>query len=170
MSVSELHAHAKRFQARVRRRNLTEYLAFVFVLAVFGFVAFVVPVPGVRFGIALIIAGCAFACWRLSVQARPANAEDHARAKSLVDFHRSELTRQRDALASVWLWYIAPLVPGVFVFAAAVAFAMPAPILEQLTLFAVTLGFTALVFGAVIALNAWGANRLGAELDALNDL
>ncbi len=33
--------------------------------------------------------------------------------EALIDFHRGELTRQRDALRSVAVWYLAPFFPGV---------------------------------------------------------
>jgi hypothetical protein len=29
-----------------------------------------------------------------------------------LDFHRTQLTRQRDLLREVWSWYILPFVPG----------------------------------------------------------
>ena len=31
---------------------------------------------------------------------------------SCLEFHRSELVRQRDLLRSVWWWYLLPFVPG----------------------------------------------------------
>ena len=33
-----------------------------------------------------------------------------------IDFHRKSLERQRDALRTVWIWYLLPFVPGLAIF------------------------------------------------------
>jgi predicted NBD/HSP70 family sugar kinase len=170
MSVSEIHARAERFQGRIRTRNVIEYGAAAFSIVAFGVFAIILPDPIIRIGVALIIAGLIYVCWKLSRLGRAAHDNDRARAASIADFHQSELMRQRAALASVWRWYIAPLVPGLVVFVAGVALAIPAPISEKLSLFGTTLGFAALVFAAVIWLNGQAVKRIDAELAALREV
>jgi predicted NBD/HSP70 family sugar kinase len=170
MSVSEIHARAERFQGRIRTRNVIEYGAAAFSIVAFGVFAIILPDPIIRIGVALIVAGLIYVCWKLSRLGRAARDNDRARAASIAAFHQSELVRQRAALASVWRWYIAPLVPGLVVFVAGVTLAIPAPISEKLNLFGTTLGFAALVFAAVIWLNGQAVKRIDAELAALREV
>jgi hypothetical protein len=83
-----------------------------------------------------------------------------------VEFHRRELTRQRDLLRSVWRWYIAPIAPGLVIFSAGAAShaGSGSGFYRVLVLYAV-------VFGFIVWLNYRGSLRLDrqiAELDALD--
>jgi len=42
--------------------------------------------------------------------------KDEIDGQSCIDFHRSELMRQHDLLATVWSWYLLPFTPGLVVF------------------------------------------------------
>src|SRR5690606_22810115 len=129
MSIAEIHARAERFQSHIRFRNLTEYVAAGLVIAVFAWIAWVLPEPLVRAGALLIVAGAAYVCWKLNSLARAAQRAALDAALDLRAFHRLELMRQRAALAGVWRWYLAPLPPGMILLlgGVAVAAANPAP-------------------------------------------
>jgi hypothetical protein len=171
MSLADIHARAAHFQSRIRTRNLIEYAAAALVIAAFAWIAWLVPQPVVRAGAALIALGAIYVCWRLYAFARAATkAELEAGAQSWADFHRAELARQRQALSTVWRWYLAPFVPGMIVFVAGVAFAPEAgtPFWAGAALFAASAGVIGGLFAAIAWLNARAVRRLDAEIAALD--
>ncbi|MBP6690538.1 MAG: hypothetical protein KA153_11140, partial [Hyphomonadaceae bacterium] len=97
-------------------------------------------------------------------------SELDAGAQSWATFHRAELTRQRDALRTVWSWYLAPFVPGMLVFLAGVSFTPenPAPFPARLGVFLAGLGIMAGVYAVIWWLNAIVAKRLDSEIAALD--
>lgn len=113
LSLQELHKQSNALQRRVRLRNGLEYLACLLVIVGFGsyFVEF--PQTLMRLGSALVIAGTAYVAWQLH---RRASGPSASPALPGLTFHRQQLERQRDALRSVWAWYVGPLVPGMVVF------------------------------------------------------
>jgi hypothetical protein len=171
MSLADVHLHAQRFQSRIRSRNMIEYVAAVIVVVFFGWIAATVPFPIVQIGSGLIIVGVLYVCWQLFRLGRAATLHElDAGAQSWAAFHRAELTRQREALRTVWSWYLAPFVPGTLVFLVGVSFstANPAPFPERLAVFLAGLAFTAGIFAVVAWLNAQAVQRLDAEIAALN--
>jgi hypothetical protein len=78
--------------------------------------------------------------------------------------------RQREALRTVWSWYLAPFVPGMLVFLAGVSFteANPAPLSVRLGVFLAGLGIMAAVFAAIAWINALAVKKLDAEIAALD--
>lgn len=166
---AQLRAHASRFNRRIRLRNAIEYAASALVIGCFVWMAFLIDNAVIRAGCALIIAGTLYVGWRLATTARAATADDALAAASWLDFHRTALERQRHALATVWRWYLAPFAPGMLVFLAGVAFApdLNAPLLARTAIFAQGAGFVAVLFGAVMWVNAIAAKKLGAEIEAL---
>ena len=170
MSVSELTAQSNRFHARILRRNITEYVAAALVIGVFGWVAFLVPVWSIRIGAVLIIAAAFYISWKLH-QIGGASSPSHlASAESLAAHHRGALVRQRDALKSVWRWYLLPFVPGVLVFTLGTSLesASHIPIEAALASGAVSLGLIAAIFVGVYALNVYAAKKLDAEIAKLD--
>lgn len=168
MSLAEIHARADKFQSRIRFRNVTEYAAAGFVVAAFGYVAALSPSLVVKLGAALLILGAFYVVWRLHTLAKAANVPDAARADDLASFHRDELVRQRDALRSVWRWYLGPFVPGMVVFIAGTVMHSGAPWYAALAIAAVALAFQGLIFWLIGRLNMRAADKLQAEIDALD--
>ena len=171
MSLADIHARSERFQSRIRNRNLIEYVAAGSVVAVFGWMIAPVPEPIVQVGAALIVLGALYVCWKLHQLGRAATrSEMDAGAQSWAAFHRAELTRQREALRTVWSWYLAPFVPGMLVFLAGVSFteANPAPFPARLGVFLASLTLMAAVFAVIWLLNARAARRLQREIEALD--
>src|SRR5690606_35891927 len=141
---------------KVKRRNLIEYVAAAFVILMFGWYATLPLADTPLWPVAniMIIIGTLVVVWNLHrigrASATPASAEFGA----LLDFHRAELVRQRDALRTVWLWYIAPFIPGFALWLAALWIGTPD---DQKTMaWGIELGGSALiailVCGAIIAL------------------
>ena len=170
MSLADIHARAETFQTRVRTRNWIEYIAAAFVIGAFAWMAITMPSPIIKAGALLIALGAAYVCWKLYQLGRAASKAEMDAAQSLADFHRAELVRQRDALRTVWRWYLAPFVPGMLVFLGGVAFepALEAPLAARLVIFVTGLGFQAAVFGAVAWLNAVAVKKLDKEIAALD--
>ncbi len=170
MSLADIHARAEKFQSRIRMRNWIEYAAAAFVVAGFVWIAATMPSPVIKAGALLIALGAAYVCWKLHQLGRAASKAELDAAQSLSDFHRAELLRQRDALKTVWRWYLAPFVPGMLVFLGGISFepALQAPLAAKATVFLTGLAFQAAVFAAVAGLNAMAAKKLDAEIAALD--
>ncbi len=171
MSLADIHLHAQRFQSRVRLRNTMEYVAAAFVVVFFGWTAVTVPEPIVQVGAGLIMAGALYVCWQLYRLGRAATrGELDAGAQSWAAFHRGELVRQREALRTVWSWYLVPFVPGMLVFLAGVSFtgANPAPFLARLAVFLVGAGLIAAVFAVIAWINGLAVKKLDAQIAALD--
>lgn len=171
MTTADLRRHAAGFQSKIRTRNRIEYGASALVIGVFAWMAFLIPEPMVKAGAIVIILGTLYVCWKLHALAGASGAAEADYAANLGDFHRSELVRQRKALASVWQWYLAPFVPGILLFIGAVAFSPSSglPLPARLVFFAFAAALVAAVFGFVAWLNAQAVKALDAEISALDD-
>lgn len=169
MSLTDIHAHSRRFQSRIRTRNLTEYAAAALVIAVFGWMAFLIPDLFVKAGAILTALGAAYVAYALHAKAG-ASAGQPDGGEPLIDFHRAELVRQRKALATVPRWYLAPFVPGMLVFVGGVSFSPDTglPLLARLAQFGFAVGIVGAVFAGVAWLNARAVKQLDARIAALD--
>lgn len=170
MSMADLAAHSTRLHRRVQRRNLTEYLAAGLVIAVFGWMAYMIPDWSIRTGALLILAGALYVCRKLHSIASTTAFEADRSADTLAQHHRHELIRQRDALRSVWRWCLLPFVPGILVFTIGTSIAAGAhlPVWAAAATAMTGLGITGSVFAAVWALNAFAARKIDAAVRALD--
>lgn len=170
LSVDELRMRTGKFHARIRQRNITEYLAALLVIGVFGWMAWLISVPVAKAGAILIILGAIYVGWKLHTIAGSAPDQQAGNAARLLDHHRAELLRQRDALASVWRWYLAPFVPGTVLFVAGVNFSSETglPFLAGLVSFAVAMAIMGSLFAGIIWINSRAAKQLEAELTELD--
>lgn len=175
MSLADIQARAERFQSRVRRRNWIEYAAGAIVIAAFTWAAFAGANTLelgekiiVRAACGLIALGTLYAVWNLATKARASAKTDET--MSWADFHRAELVRQRDALNSIWHWYLGPLVPGITLFWTGVGLAQSAdsPLWGNLGVAALALAIVAGMFIGIAALNKRTAKALRAEIEALD--
>jgi hypothetical protein len=112
MPLDEIRRRAAKFERRIDNRNRREFAAGALVIAAFSFYTYWFTNPMVRAGSVLVVIGTVYVMWHLyrSGLARPLSTE-FGRIASL-DFYREELARQRDLVASVWKWYLAPPLPG----------------------------------------------------------
>jgi len=164
-SVEELRDKAAKFQRRIQRRNLREYVAAVIVMVWCGVSFWNMPQIVPRIAFASLIAASIFYLWYLRRwgSARPVPASMGALA--CISFYREELKRQRDLLNNVWKWVLGPILPGVTLLAAYnIMTAAPAKRWQQL-------GYAlaeAALFAAVVWFNMRAARRLGRRLAELD--
>ena len=116
MVLDEIRAQAARFERRISRRNLREYLGGLIGVAVYAFYIWRFPNIFMRIGSAMIIAGVLFVMWRIHRHGRAARLPQDFGLNASLDFHRRHLVRQRDLLRSVFSWYLLPMIPGLLVF------------------------------------------------------
>ncbi|QIQ86116.1 hypothetical protein [Erythrobacter sp.] len=169
---AEIARRAGAFERTIRRRNLIEYAAggIVFVLFFAAAVgALWIGEWAIASSFALILAGIALVVRNLA--RRAGNLERRPEEPCLVHLRR-QYARQYAALRSVGAWYLAPLLPGLLLFYAVIAWkvSLVAGWREALSgiagPFAVTFG----VFAAILAANLLAARGLKRKLDALGTL
>jgi hypothetical protein len=110
MTLAAIHEKARTFQLKIGRRNAIEYIASVFVIL--GFLPALLHRGSwmMQAGGALTIAATVFVIWQLHRRGSARTVPEAG--EPLMDFYRTELIRQRDALRSVSVWYLSPFVPG----------------------------------------------------------
>ena len=167
--VTDVHQRAKTFYGKIGRRNWIEYAAAALVVVGFSAWALTEERPLVRLGLAMIAAGSLFVGWQMR---RRASLEQSPIAPTLVEaiaYYRAQLARQRDALRSVWSWYLLPLLPGMLLVLVGRAFLSGGDSEEgaPLALLPVLL-LVALVFGLVWWANRKAADKMQEQIDELD--
>ncbi|MCF6275392.1 MAG: hypothetical protein L3J05_06485 [Robiginitomaculum sp.] len=109
----QMRSRATKFQAKHKRRDITEYIGYV---GLFGLVAYMLTVRAdwqawVSSG--LVVVGAIIAMWNYYRLARVKSKPSLNSGDSLLEFMRRALKRQRDAAASAWRWYILPFTPTI---------------------------------------------------------
>jgi hypothetical protein len=172
----ELRRNMGKFERTIARRNLREYFAGAFVIALFAYCMWMFPTLTLRIGCSLIILGTIYVIYQLNRRASARHTPADLGQRSCVDFQRAELERQRDALRSVWSWYLLPFVPGMCVFLVGIfQFAIGItgrPFHAGIAVAAMALiaGCVVVAFFAVWRLNRWAANKLQTQIDELDRL
>ena len=164
-SLEQVRTKAARFDRRIRIRNGIEYGAGVIVFVVF--LAYVIFLPGfwVKVASVLIIIGLCISMWQFHRRASLLRAPDDAPASALLKHHRRSLARQRDALRSIFWWYLLPYIPGLLLFLAAIK---PPPGREWAVL--VVAAFILLVLLSIWYANQRGAAKLQRQIDELDSM
>lgn len=165
MSEEALRHRSGKFETRIRRRNVREYVASLLAASAFGY--FFVTTHALLFRVAyiLFIAGLGWVAFQLHRKASPRTMPSAMGASTSLEFFRSELERQRDAVKNVWPWYLAPLVPGFVILTAAYTRARPYP--AGLASAVWLDGIVALLFFLVWKMNQRAARRLQRIIDEL---
>jgi hypothetical protein len=175
----ELRGRITRFERTIKRRNLREYLAAALVIGIFGYYTWMFPTLLLRIGCGLIIAGTAYVIYQLHRRGSTGFAPEDMGLRSCVEFQRSELVRQRDALKTVWSWYLLPFLPGMVVFLLGLfkftmqvteAAGRPFPIGAAIAGFGLVAGCIGIVFLVIWLMNRRAAKNLQAEIDNLDRL
>jgi hypothetical protein len=166
--LEEVRKGASKFYRYIWWRNAVEYVACVIVVVGFTSYVFTLPNPLQKVGSVLVVLATLYVAWQLHRRASAVPPEA-AGTMPLLLFARAQLVRQRDALRSIFGWYIAPFLPGMAVF-------MTGTMLEKRTgeglgtIDAIGSAVLLAVFVGVWWLNQVGARRLQrhiAEIDAL---
>jgi Flp pilus assembly protein TadB len=165
MSAEAIRKRADKFEQRIRRRNVREYVGSM--LSAIVFVYFIVQSHDVLFRIAygMFIAGMAVMVVQLYRKSAPRRMSGDMGASTCLQFFREELERQRDVVKNVWAWYLAPLVPGFVLLTVATLIGVPFPAsLRKVVLMNVFVGG---VFFLVWKLNMRAARCLQRTIDEL---
>jgi hypothetical protein len=163
MPLEEIQRRARRFENRIDRRNLREYIGGAIGIAAYTFYIFKFHSLVVRAGSVLVIAGVLYILFHLYKRASPGQLPTDLAFTASLEFHRRELVRQRDLLRSVWRWYIGPIVPGLAVFSAGI---MPHSVVAMVFCWS----FFLFAFGLIIWLNHHAAVRLDRKIAELDNL
>jgi hypothetical protein len=163
MALEDIRMQAGKLHSRVYWRNMREIMAAVVVIAAFGAYLFVFPDPLMRTGSGLIILGTLYVIWQFQTRSRTDALPGDTSSAAWTDYYKSELLRQRDALKSVWKWYLAPLVPGFAIFLLGMVHSMP----HATWKIAGVAALAVVVFAGVGLLNRYGAGRLQKKIDRL---
>ena len=169
VTVEQIRANADKFQSAVRRRNRVEYAAGVLVVAGFGSYIWIFRTPLMRLGSILIIAGAIFIMAWIHFRASANLIPSHISFMDYISRYREELRRQQSALRTVWLWYLAPLVPGFVLFTIGMSRLLEHAPGSRRPMWPFLVVMVA-VFAGVWLLNLWGARRLQRKIDELNRL
>ncbi len=164
IDIDEIRAGAVRFRRTIRRRNLREHVAGAVVTAVFAFYAWAADGPWTRTGALLVIAGNLYVGLQISRRGWSGPA---APDTPVIAALRADLERQRDALRSVWRWYLLPYVPGLTAFAVGVEVDNPPVAWVSLAIY-LALGLAS--FAGIAALNQAAAREMQREIDRLDKL
>ncbi len=171
MTLADIHVKARRFQTRISRRNAVEYVACVFV--VLGFLPSLLRQGSwmMQAGSGLSMAAAVLVAWQLHKRGSARTTPEPS--QGLVDFHRRELIRQRDAIRSVGVWYIGPFLPGMALIMLGRWFQAHnphRPIAADHVTILIGGGIAGLILLAVWLLNLNGARQLQRRIDELDAL
>lgn len=169
-SPGRLAARARTLETTVLARNRTEYIAG-------GLVALLMLVLGAlslhsgistpddavaTLGLFTLAAGAVVVCVQL--YRRTGRPRAMSGAVASLAAYRAELVRQRDALRAIWLWYLAPMLPGILLIYGADLFRPQPAWWLTFSLLGATLAF----FILVAALNHRAAAHIDTEIEALD--
>jgi hypothetical protein len=167
MTIAGLQARAHNFNARWRASFVAEYAACAFAIAAFGAVMWLAPGWMIKAGSAMVISAALFVIVQLRRRG-PKRVPEPELGASIYAFHRAELVRARDSLASSWAWYIAPFIPGIALMFLGrfVQFHAPGrPIAADHLIVGLAAMLVAIVFVAIAAFNLKRARWLQKKID-----
>jgi len=107
----QMKARAVQFQAKHKRRDVGEYLGFAALIGLIIFYLILRADPKAVIAACLAVLGGVVMIWNYNRIAKVKTLPNLHSDITTLDYLRRELTRQRDAAASAWRWYILPVVP-----------------------------------------------------------
>jgi len=168
--LEDVRKGAKKFYRFVWWRNAVEYVAAAVAIVVFTYQAFVMPHILHKLGCILIVAASIYGPWQLHRRAS-AVAPEMAGTMPIYTFLRGQLVRQRDALRTIFGWYMLPFFPGLALLIigngvdSKIEAAGP-PIWQRW----VALGVMAAIFAGIWWANRYVARRLQRRIDEIDAL
>jgi hypothetical protein len=172
--LEDLRKKMNKFDRRIFWRNVREYAAGVMVIAAFGFYEWRLHGLLLRVGSGLMIAGTLYVMYQIHRRASLQSASADLGLSTCIQFHRKSLERQRDALRTVWSWYLLPFVPGFAVFLLGSTMsqwaAHPGNLGHFVIASLISPTLVAAVFFAIWELNRRAAEKLQTQIDELDAL
>jgi hypothetical protein len=165
MLPHDLQQRSREFEKNVRRANL-ELLLGVLILVFLGWRAAIAEPVSDRVAGGLIIAAALYITYQVFKRGSAGAVPPEADLSSLPALYRSRLERRRDALRSIWSWYVLPFLGGLMIFALRVPLAHP----DQLRLWPNVVPFATLCIVWSFAMRKFSeraARKLQDEIDAL---
>ncbi len=166
----EIRKKMNKFERRIFWRNVREYAAGAVVIAIFGYYEWRFHALLVRIGSGLIIAGTLYVMYQLHQRASTRLAPADLGLSTCIDFHRKSLERQRNALRTVWSWYLLPFVPGLAVLVVGSIVSQWAEKGHLVINSFVSPAIMAAIFFAIWKLNRRAAEKLQTQIDELDAL
>lgn len=165
MPLEEIRRRAGKFERRVFWRNVREYVSSGVAIGMFAY--FFVGDHRIlgRIAYVLFVSGILWVVVQLHRRGAVRNMPSSLGTAPSLTFFRTELERQRDLVANVWSWYLAPMVPGFVLLTAEIARHRPFP--ASLGGIAMMDGGVAVLFYAVWRLNLRAARCLQRTIDEL---
>lgn len=166
MSLETIRKRANKFERKVFWRNFREYASSALAICMFGFFLIRDQRTLPRIAYVLFIAAIIWVVWQLHRRGSVKTLPEALGASPSVTFFRTELERQRDAVKSVFNWYLAPMLPGFLVLTLDMAHRLPFP--ASLGSIALMDGGIAVLFFIVRRLNLRAARCLQRTIDQLD--
>lgn len=168
MTLATIRSKALKFQTKVRRRNMREYVSLAVGAVVYG--AFVWILPGLltKIGAVLTLAGMFLSVYQIYRDGSSQEVPVDSSAGDCLEFHRRQLIRQRDMLRRVGPRQIGPVMPGFVLFFAGVWVSQVRDTRSAIVM-AITGVLAVSVFGFIYGFNVRSANKLQHEIDALGE-
>ncbi len=167
---AQMQARARKFQAKHKRRDVTEYAGYAALFVLVGYMLTVRAAWQDWVASGLVIVGSVIAMWNYNRIARAKPMPSGTAGDSLLGSMRRELTRQRDAASTAWRWYILPLTPCV-IFIAGYRWVEEGATLTELTDMRIYIlmmtAFCVTFFGACVLWQFLCAARYQRQLDDL---
>lgn len=166
LDMGDLIENVDRFQRKIRRRNVLEYTAAcVLVIWAILFVARSDALLLIKAGVLLIALGGLGAAIILRLRGHGAEGKPPVASttRDVLLWHRSELSRQRDLLRSVPVWYLGPFVPGLVLLLVGAWLAHP----DKWLRISLSGALVLVVFTGVAFMNLKAARKLGEQIDAV---
>jgi hypothetical protein len=155
-----LRAKTQTFRRRIRFRNGIEYAAGAIVVVGNAFNLWLFDDLLTRIGSILVTLGTLFVLYQLQRRASAQQPPDQLALPPAM-YYRAELIRQRDALRSVFFWYLLPPFPGIELFF------LGRQLQTHSMHFSIYLLYPALA-AAIALLNRYGAAKLQQQIDRLD--
>lgn len=165
MSAEILRKRSAKIERIVKWRNIREYGASLIVAGLLGYSFIRTDDVLFRVTFGLLIAGLIWMVVQLHRKGSAKKMPTNIDTLTSLRIYRTELERQRDAVRSVWSWYLAPLVPGLLLYTIGYAIRVPRPgTWAKLVLLDAAIG---VMFYVVLRINARAARCLQRMIDDL---
>ena len=117
LNLKEMNQQIKKFEKTIAARNNREIAAAIFVIAGFGYYAFIIPSILGKLGSIWTIGCGIWIIYKLKkVEAKqPGFDNEHSIKQQLVDYQEYVKSEQR-LLSNILYWYLLPFIPGMVLF------------------------------------------------------